>query len=45
LNPYDEIIPNLFLGGGEIALNKNDLKKLGITHVLNAAKGSKFSQS
>lgn len=44
LNSFDEIIPNLYLGGSEIALNKLELKKLNITHILNAAKGTKFSQ-
>lgn len=44
LNNYDEVYTNLFLGDANTALNKNELKRLGITHVLNAAKGTKFSQ-
>ncbi len=27
-----------------LARNKNDLQKLGITHILNAAQGQKFNQ-
>jgi len=41
---YDEVFPNCFLGDSRIAMNRTELKKLGITHVLNSAKGAKFSQ-
>ena len=44
LNHYDEIFENCYLGDGDIAQNKQELKQLGITHVLNASKGEKFSQ-
>ncbi|RXN25444.1 dual specificity phosphatase 13 isoform B-like protein [Labeo rohita] len=37
LNPVDEVWPNLYIGNVAIAQNRNALKKMGITHVLNAA--------
>lgn len=37
LTPVDEVWPNLFIGNVAIAQNRNALKKMGITHVLNAA--------
>ncbi|XP_031435317.1 dual specificity protein phosphatase family protein [Clupea harengus] len=37
LTPVDEVWPNLFIGSVAIAQNRTALKKLGITHVLNAA--------
>ncbi|KAG5266728.1 hypothetical protein AALO_G00235480 [Alosa alosa] len=37
LTPVDEVWPNLFIGSVAIAQNLTALKKLGITHVLNAA--------
>ncbi|KAL2083733.1 hypothetical protein ACEWY4_021506 [Coilia grayii] len=37
LTPVDEVWPNLFIGNVAIAQNRTALKKLGITHVLNAA--------
>ncbi|XP_071831316.1 dual specificity protein phosphatase 3-like [Apostichopus japonicus] len=39
---YDEITKGLFIGCRSPALNKSLLKKLGITHILNAAQGKKF---
>ncbi|KTG39766.1 hypothetical protein cypCar_00001208 [Cyprinus carpio] len=36
-NPVDEVWPNLYIGNVAIAQNRNALKKMGITHVLNAA--------
>ncbi|XP_056385898.1 dual specificity protein phosphatase 26-like [Hyla sarda] len=36
----DEIIPNLYLGDVVIASDKKKLKKMGITHILNAAHAS-----
>ncbi|ROL49551.1 Dual specificity protein phosphatase 13 isoform A [Anabarilius grahami] len=37
LTPVDEVWPNLYIGNVAIAQNRNALKKMGITHVLNAA--------
>ncbi|KAJ8014149.1 hypothetical protein DPEC_G00037250 [Dallia pectoralis] len=37
LTPLDEVWPNLYIGNIAIAQNRAALKKLGITHVLNAA--------
>ncbi|XP_008171693.2 dual specificity protein phosphatase 26-like [Chrysemys picta bellii] len=37
LNHVDEVWPNLYLGDILIAHDKEELRKLGITHVLNAA--------
>ncbi|EEB12415.1 dual specificity protein phosphatase, putative [Pediculus humanus corporis] len=39
----DEVYPNIFIGDGTTAKNKDFLKKLGITHVLNTAEGKAFS--
>ncbi|XP_063814743.1 dual specificity phosphatase 29-like [Pseudophryne corroboree] len=33
----DQVFPNLYLGDAVIASDKNKLKKIGITHILNAA--------
>ncbi len=38
MNNYHEILPNLFLGNYKIASDKERLKALGITHILNCAK-------
>ncbi|KAK6293589.1 hypothetical protein J4Q44_G00359150 [Coregonus suidteri] len=37
LTPLDEVWPNLYIGNVAIAQNRGALKKLGITHILNAA--------
>ncbi|CAL8299820.1 unnamed protein product [Merluccius merluccius] len=37
LSPIDEVWPNLYIGNVAIAQNRGALRKLGITHVLNAA--------
>ncbi|CAM2117348.1 dual specificity protein phosphatase 26-like [Lepidochelys kempii] len=37
LNHVDEVWPNLYIGDILIAHDKEELRKLGITHVLNAA--------
>ncbi|KAM3862716.1 dual specificity protein phosphatase 13A-like [Diretmus argenteus] len=37
LTPVDEVWPNLYIGNVAIAQNRSALRKLGITHVLNAA--------
>ncbi|CAL8257262.1 unnamed protein product [Lota lota] len=37
LSPVDEVWPNLYIGNVAIAQNRGALRKLGITHVLNAA--------
>ncbi|XP_066535577.1 dual specificity protein phosphatase family protein [Hoplias malabaricus] len=37
LNPVDEVWPGLYISNVAIAQNKTALKKLGITHILNAA--------
>nr|XP_027204733.1 MAP kinase phosphatase with leucine-rich repeats protein 3-like [Dermatophagoides pteronyssinus] len=39
IEPYDEVYPNIFLGDSTTALCIHLLKRLGITHVLNAACG------
>uniref|UniRef100_A0A8C5PT92 Dual specificity protein phosphatase n=1 Tax=Leptobrachium leishanense TaxID=445787 RepID=A0A8C5PT92_9ANUR len=39
----DEVWPNLYLGDLSTANNRYELWKLGITHVLNAAHGNRFS--
>ncbi|XP_030634845.1 serine/threonine/tyrosine-interacting-like protein 2 [Chanos chanos] len=39
-NPVDEVWPNIFIGEQSVAVNKGRLKRLGITHVLNAAHGT-----
>ncbi|XP_051493996.1 serine/threonine/tyrosine-interacting-like protein 2 isoform X1 [Apus apus] len=36
----DEVWPNVFIAEKSIAVNKSRLKRLGITHVLNAAHGT-----
>ncbi|XP_053207119.1 dual specificity protein phosphatase 3-like [Panonychus citri] len=40
----DEVYPNLFIGDEGSARNKSYLKLIGITHVVNTAEGSHFSQ-
>ncbi|KAI7805565.1 dual specificity protein phosphatase family protein [Triplophysa rosa] len=37
LTQVDEVWPNLYIGNVAIAQNRNALKKMGITHVLNVA--------
>ncbi|MFT7818285.1 inactive dual specificity phosphatase 27, partial [Arapaima gigas] len=39
-NPVDEVWPNIFIGEQSVAVNKSRLKRLGITHILNAAHGT-----
>ncbi|XP_010160670.1 inactive dual specificity phosphatase 27-like [Antrostomus carolinensis] len=36
----DEVWPNVFIAEKSVAVNKSRLKRLGITHVLNAAHGT-----
>ncbi|KGL79757.1 Inactive dual specificity phosphatase 27, partial [Tinamus guttatus] len=36
----DEVWPNIFIAEKSVAVNKSRLKRLGITHVLNAAHGT-----
>ncbi|KAL0964834.1 hypothetical protein UPYG_G00329630 [Umbra pygmaea] len=36
----NEVWPNVWIGDEESAKNKHNLKKLGITHILNAAEGT-----
>ncbi|XP_011660425.1 dual specificity protein phosphatase 3 [Strongylocentrotus purpuratus] len=38
----DEVYPNVYVGGESSAKDKQRLKTLGITHVLNCAHGRKF---
>ncbi|XP_053306507.1 dual specificity protein phosphatase 13-like [Spea bombifrons] len=40
----NEVWPNLYLGDLVIANNRYELWKMGITHVLNAAHGGRFSE-
>uniref|UniRef100_A0A8C8RB90 Dual specificity phosphatase 27, atypical n=1 Tax=Pelusios castaneus TaxID=367368 RepID=A0A8C8RB90_9SAUR len=39
-DPADEVWPNVFIAEKSVAVNKGRLKRLGITHVLNAAHGT-----
>ncbi|XP_053463938.1 serine/threonine/tyrosine-interacting-like protein 2 [Nycticebus coucang] len=39
-NEVDEVWPNVFIAEKSIAVNKGRLKRLGITHILNAAHGT-----
>ncbi|XP_054829783.1 serine/threonine/tyrosine-interacting-like protein 2 [Eublepharis macularius] len=39
-NAIDEVWPNIFIAEKSVAVNKSRLKRLGITHVLNAAHGT-----
>ncbi|KAG5851599.1 hypothetical protein ANANG_G00053360 [Anguilla anguilla] len=40
LNAVDEVWPNIFIAEKMVAVNKSRLKRMGITHVLNAAHGT-----
>ncbi|KAK1802609.1 hypothetical protein P4O66_004251 [Electrophorus voltai] len=40
INPVDEVWPNIFIGEKSVAVNKPRLKRLGITHILNAGHGT-----
>ncbi|KAM5237491.1 serine/threonine/tyrosine-interacting-like protein 2 [Ctenodactylus gundi] len=39
-NEVDEVWPNIFIAEKSVAVNKSRLKRLGITHILNAAHGT-----
>lgn len=39
-NEVDEVWPNVFIAEKSVAVNKGRLKRLGITHILNAAHGA-----
>ncbi|KAM6219321.1 serine/threonine/tyrosine-interacting-like protein 2 [Rhynchocyon petersi] len=39
-NEVDEVWPNIFIAEKSVAVNKGRLKRLGITHILNAAHGA-----
>ncbi|XP_074854222.1 serine/threonine/tyrosine-interacting-like protein 2 isoform X2 [Carettochelys insculpta] len=39
-DPVNEVWPNVFIAEKSVAVNKGRLKRLGITHVLNAAHGT-----
>ncbi|KAJ8410520.1 hypothetical protein AAFF_G00194240 [Aldrovandia affinis] len=39
-NPVDEVWPNIFIAEKTVAVNKSRLKRMGITHILNAAHGT-----
>uniref|UniRef100_A0A452HJ51 Uncharacterized protein n=1 Tax=Gopherus agassizii TaxID=38772 RepID=A0A452HJ51_9SAUR len=39
-DPVDEVWPNVFIAEKSVAVNKGRLKRLGITHILNAAHGT-----
>ncbi|XP_016422113.1 serine/threonine/tyrosine-interacting-like protein 2 isoform X1 [Sinocyclocheilus rhinocerous] len=39
-NPVDQVWPNIYIAEKSVAVNKGRLKRLGITHVLNAAHGT-----
>ncbi|XP_054636754.1 serine/threonine/tyrosine-interacting-like protein 2 [Dunckerocampus dactyliophorus] len=38
--PVDEVWPNIFIAEKSVAVNKARLKRMGITHILNAAHGT-----
>ncbi|XP_029542447.1 dual specificity protein phosphatase 3-like [Oncorhynchus nerka] len=38
----DEVFPRIYVGNAIVAMNTMRLKKLGITHILNAAEGNSF---
>ncbi|KAM6893214.1 serine/threonine/tyrosine-interacting-like protein 2 [Lycodopsis pacificus] len=39
-NPVDEVWPNVFIAEKSVAVNTARLKRMGITHILNAAHGT-----
>ncbi|XP_056287408.1 serine/threonine/tyrosine-interacting-like protein 2 [Pseudoliparis swirei] len=39
-NPVDEVWPGVFIAEKSVAVNKARLKRMGVTHVLNAAHGT-----
>lgn len=39
-NPVDEVWPNIYICEKSVAVNKARLKRMGITHILNAAHGT-----
>ncbi|XP_004646089.1 inactive dual specificity phosphatase 27 [Octodon degus] len=39
-NEVDEVWPNIFIAEKSVAVNKGRLKRLGVTHILNAAHGA-----
>ncbi|KAK3083125.1 hypothetical protein FSP39_014656 [Pinctada imbricata] len=41
---FNEVFPNLFLGDYKISKDKDELKKVGITHLVNCAQGTKYNQ-
>ncbi|KAK7505300.1 hypothetical protein BaRGS_00003462 [Batillaria attramentaria] len=43
-NPYDLVYDGIYLGGASVARKPDVLKSLGVTHVVNAAHGSKYNQ-
>lgn len=40
LSPVDEVWPSIFIAERSVAVNKSRLKRMGITHILNAAHGT-----
>ncbi|XP_018101333.1 serine/threonine/tyrosine-interacting-like protein 2 [Xenopus laevis] len=40
LNAVDEVWPNVFIAEKSVAVNKGRLKRMGITHILNAGHGT-----
>ncbi|XP_034035271.1 inactive dual specificity phosphatase 27 [Thalassophryne amazonica] len=40
INPVDEVWPNIFIAEKTVAVNKVRLKRMGVTHILNAAHGT-----
>ncbi|XP_063161595.1 serine/threonine/tyrosine-interacting-like protein 2 [Candoia aspera] len=40
MDPIDEVWPNIFIAEKSAAVNKGRLKRLGVTHILNAAHGT-----
>lgn len=43
-NPYDLVFKGIYLGEGSMARKPDVLKSLGVTHIVNAAHGSKYNQ-
>lgn len=41
---FNEVYPGILLGNYFIAKNKDELKRKGVTHIVNCAQGTKFNQ-
>ncbi|XP_048742026.1 dual specificity protein phosphatase 3-like [Ostrea edulis] len=41
---FNEVYPGIIIGNGDYAKNKKELKRIGVSHVVNCAKGSRYGQ-